>query len=94
MAGCRVRPAASLEIIRASCAAARAGARPSNVQRPTKGVQRRLVHALADGRVREDRGEEVGLGGFQGHGEGVALDDLGDRPNPPSVRDAEPQRLT
>jgi hypothetical protein len=52
--------------------------RPSNVQRPAKGVQRRLVHAFADRRVREDRGEEVGLGGFQGHGQGVALDHLGD----------------
>jgi hypothetical protein len=44
--------------------------------------------------VREDRGEEVGLGGLQGHGEGVALDHLGERPNPPSVRDAWRQRLT
>jgi len=54
------------------------GTPPSDVQRPAKGVQRRLVHAFADRRVREDRGEEVGLGGFQGHGQGVALDHLGD----------------
>ena len=55
------------------------------MQGPAKGVQGRLVHALADGGVGEDRGEEVGLGGFQGHGQGVEPDPLGERSNLPPM---------
>ena len=36
------------------------------------------MHGLGHGRVREDRGHQFGLGGFERHGDGKALDHLGD----------------
>src|SRR5438552_15311257 len=41
------------------------------------GVKHALVHRLRKGRVREDRVDQLGLGGLQGLGDRVALDQLG-----------------
>src|SRR5262249_30925013 len=41
-------------------------------------VKHGLVHRLRQGRMREDRANEFGLGGLQGLGDRVALDQLGD----------------
>src|SRR5690606_17451971 len=41
------------------------------------GVKDSLVHRLRDGRVRKDGAHQFDLGGFQGSGDPVALDELG-----------------
>ena len=48
------------------------------VDGPPIGVEHGLVHRLRQGRVRENRADQLGLGRFQGLGDGIALDQLGD----------------
>src|SRR5262245_28562516 len=48
------------------------------VDGPAVGVKHSLVHRFRDGRVREDRANQLSLGRLQGLGDGVALDQLGD----------------
>src|SRR6266566_2152586 len=47
------------------------------VDGPPVGVKHGLVHRLRQGRVREDRSDQLGLGRLQGLGDRVALDQLG-----------------
>src|SRR5688572_30589704 len=49
-----------------------------NVYRPPIGVEHAVLHGFAEGRVREDRVDQVFLGGFEAHGNNEALDQLRD----------------